>query len=1028
MLAVCRKKMCPIVCLTDRAGRRQGDGLTTKQTKRHGGSVVIVKPLRRLVPALVAGLSPILVAFAVPGAVLAQETYPFQDPDLSVEERVEDLLGRLTLDEKLSLLHQSQAAIPRLGIPYFKAGTEALHGVAWSNDDNNNWNQVIANGTVFPQAVGLASSWDPELVQEVGSAVGAEVRGYNAIDPVVWGTQVWSPVVNLLRDPRWGRNEEGYSEDPLLTGAISTAYGHGLSGDDPVYLQTAPVLKHYLAYNNEVLRSNTSSNVPPRVLHEYDEAAFRPAIEADAATGVMASYNHVNGRPTHVMRDLNEVVRSWTDRTLYSVSDAWAPRALVEAQHYYDAYDEAFANVLKAGLDSFTIDNNNTAPMLAELRSALGKGYITEADVDSAVRHVLSIRIRLGQLDPDGGPYASIGPEVINSPAHQALNREATESAMVLLRNSARRLPLSPSRTDSVAVIGPLHDTLYRDWYGGNLPYAVTPLEGIRDRVGGDVTGVEALDRIALRDAATGRYLSATGTAGSDSVVGATDLTPAAQWDVNDWMGEVSTLRNVGNGHYLTGNFGPFNTASATPDGWFVQQQFRFEEQPDGSVLLQYVGYETQEPWWWIPEHYLTVAADGTVGTGSKADAARFQREVLSSGVEAAVDAASDADAAVVVVGSHPFVEGRENHDRATTALGGSQQELVQAVLDANPNTVVVLETSYPVTMEPRPASVLWTTHAGSETGNALASVLFGDTNPAGRLTQTWYRSDDDLPENLLEYDIISTEQTYLYFRGRPLYPFGHGLSYSSFRYDDLRLNRDSVRADGTVRVSVEVTNTGRRAGDEVVQLYTHQRDSRDSLPVKQLRAFQRVSLAPGETATVRFTLDAADLAHWDVTRNRWVVESSAHDVLVGSSSGDIRERERLRVRGETIPARDLSEPTRAENFDAYADVLLVDESKERGTAVEGSAGEWIRFDGAALGAGATTITASLANAGAEAGSIQLRLDSPSGRLIGTLSVPSTGDVYAYTTVTAPLSNARGTRDVYLVFGADLRLSTFSIA
>jgi beta-glucosidase len=984
--------------------------------------------LHRFVPPTVLML---VATLAVPGQVSAQSSYPFQDPSRTVEERVEDLLARLTLDEKLSLLHQSQVAIPRLGIPYFKTGTEALHGVAWSNDFDNNWNQVLAEGTVFPQAVGLASTWDPALIEDVGTAVGAEVRGYNAIDPVVWGTQVWSPVVNLLRDPRWGRNEEAYSEDPLLTGAISTAYGHGLSGDDPVYLQTAPVLKHYLAYNNEWNRNLTSSSVPPRVLHEYDEAAFRPAIEADAATGVMASYNHVNGRPTHVMRDLNETVRSWTDRTLYHVSDAWAPRALVEAQHYYEDYDEAFANVVRSGLDSFTIDNSDAGPMTAELKSALDKGLLTVADVDNAVRHVLSIRIRLGQLDPDGGPYASIGPEVINSPAHQALNRETAESAMVLLRNASRRLPLRPSRTDSVAVIGPLHDTLHRDWYGGNLPYQVTPLDGIRDRLGGaaTVTGVEGLDRVALRDTATGGYLTATGTGTGDSVVAtSTAATPAAQWDVNDWMGDISTLRNVANGQYLTGNFGPFNTASPIVDGWFVQQQFRLEEQPDGTFLIQYEGYETNESWWGIPEHYVTVGADGTVGTGSKAAAARFGVEVVSSGTAAAAAAAEDADAAVVVVGSHPFVHGRENHDRAGNALGASQQALIEAVTEANPNTVVVLETSYPVTLDSQPRSLLWTTHAGSETGNALASVLFGDTNPAGRLTQTWYRDDGELPADLLTYDIISSGQTYLYYQGRPQFAFGHGLSYTSFRYDDLRLNRRSVGAGGTVRVSVDVTNTGRRAGDEVVQLYTHQRSSRDTVPVRQLRAFERVTLAPGQTRTVRFTLDAADLAHWDVTRERWVVESSTYDVLVGGSSADLSGRASLRVDGETIPARDLSGPTRAENFDAYDGVLLADESKQRGTAVAtDTAGGWILFADAALGRGAATFTASVAKATPGAGTIEVRLGSPTGRLAGTVSVPSTGDVYAYTTVTGSLSRATGTRDVYLVFGSDLRLSTFSI-
>src|SRR6185436_16392458 len=236
--------------------------------------------------------------------------YPFQNPGLSLEARVNDLVSRLTLEEKISFLHQFQPPIPRLGIPAFKTGTEAHHGVAWSTDRDNNGAVVTAAGTVFPQAIGLASTWDPALVKRIGAAVGDEARGYNALAPRVWGVQLWAPVVNLLRDPRWGRNEEGYSEDARLTGAIATAYGRGLSGDDPLYLKTAPVLKHYLANNNEIHRDTTSSNLRPRVKKEYDELAFKLPIAADAATGVMGSYNLVNGRPNTVNPELNDVVRS----------------------------------------------------------------------------------------------------------------------------------------------------------------------------------------------------------------------------------------------------------------------------------------------------------------------------------------------------------------------------------------------------------------------------------------------------------------------------------------------------------------------------------------------------------------------------------------------------------------------------------------------------------------------------------------------------------------------------------------------
>ncbi|MBO3749098.1 glycoside hydrolase family 3 C-terminal domain-containing protein [Streptosporangiaceae bacterium NEAU-GS5] len=956
-----------------------------------------------------------LALIALPTPARADVAYPFNNPALSVQQRVDDLLGRLTLDEKISLLHQSQAAIPRLGIPYFKTGTEALHGVAWSNDNNDNWNQKLANGTVFPQPVGLAATWDTALIKKVGSAVGDEARGYNALNPVLWGTQVWAPVVNLLRDPRWGRNEEGYSEDPLLTGLIASAYGKGLEGDDPVYLKTAPVLKHYLANNNEFNRSGTSSNLIPRVKHEYDEAAFRIPIGNDAATGVMGSYNYVNGRPNTVNQDMNHVVRSWTSKTLYNVSDAWAPQALYQFEHYYPDEPSSYAATLKAGEDSFTVENNTTTNMINSIKAALSQGLLTEADVNTAVGHALTIRTRLGQFDPDGGPYAKITKDAINSPANRQLNRQTADEAMVLLKNSGV-LPLKTG-LKKVAVIGPLQNTLFRDWYGGNRPYEVTPLAAIKERLPqATVTGADALDRVALKDVASGRYVTVKDATTSVAV---SDTTPtaASQFDLNDWTDGVSTLRNVGNGKMLTGNFGPFLAGSDNPDGWYVQQQFHLEKQADGSYLIQYVGYETNEGWWWIPEHYVGVGADGVLTTTSKADAAHFALETITEGTQTAAAAAKGADAAVVVVGSNPWVAGRENHDRSGLSLGQSQQDLIAAVQKVNPNTVVVLEDGYPTTMAVQPKSLLWTTHAGNETGHAVADVVFGDVNPSGRLPQTWYKSDN-LPD-ILNYDITKTGMTYLYYKGDPLYSFGHGLSYTTFGYQGLRVTSVGDGYD----VSVKVTNTGSRAGAEVVQLYTHQQQSRFTQPVKQLRGFQRVDLAPHQTATVTLHVKKADLALWDYTRNKWTVEAATHDILVGSSSSAIRQRTTLHVQGETIPPRDLAAKTRAIDFDDYSGVDLVDESKVSGEAVGGGSGDWIAFKQAKLGSSFSAGVASVSG-----GAIQLRVGSPTGPLAGTAAVPATGDIYTYGTATATLTGANGVRDLYLVFSGDLRIRDFTLS
>ncbi|MEV0967716.1 glycoside hydrolase family 3 protein [Microtetraspora glauca] len=951
----------------------------------------------------------------------AAETFPFRDPSLPLNQRIGDLLGRLTLDEKVSLLHQYQPAIDRLGIRMFKTGTEALHGVAWSTDYDANGAVVTASGTVFPQAVGLASTWDPDLIKRVGSAVGDEARGYNAENPTVWGLNLWAPVVNLLRDPRWGRNEEGYSEDPTLTGAISTAYGSGIQGDDPDHLKAAPTLKHYLANNNEIRRDTTSSNLPPRVKHEYDEAAFKPAISADAATGVMAAYNLVNGRPSTVNPDLNDVVRTWTSRDLLNVSDAGGPNNLTGSEQYHTTQAEADAATLKAGLDSFTVDDNRGGPTVTAVKAALSQGLLQESDVDTAVRHILSIRFRLGEFDPDGGPYAAITKDVVNSPANRKLARETAAKAAVLLKNSGNTLPLAPGK--KVAVIGPLSDVLYTDWYSGRLPYKVTPLAGIKERAA-SVTSSEGVDRIALKDVATGRYITAgTGDAGADLKAGVTTAGDTEKFDVFDWGQGVVTLRSVANGRYVSrANWSTLVNNQEQPTGWFVQEQFKLEKQGDGSYLIRYAGYETAYDWFG-PNTYVKAAADGTLSLTTAAEASRFAKEVVGSGVDDAVAKAKDADVAVVVVGSMPFINGREDHDRTDMNLAEGQEALVKAVRQANPNTVVVLENSYPTTITWEQANVpaiLWTTHAGAETGNALADVLYGDVNPAGRLTQTWYRSAADLPD-ILDYDIVQRDRTYLYFKGDPLYPFGHGLSYTAFRYQGLRV---TPKGDG-YEIGVKVTNTGSRAGDEVVQLYTHQRQSRVKQPVKQLRAFQRVSLAPGGSTTVTFTLPKADLALWDATRNRFAVETATHDVMVGPSSGDIRQRTTVDVRGEKIPDRDLSTTTRAIDFDGYSGVDLVDETKARGDAVAGSRGDWIVFEDVDLKRKPVRVTAGVASIGG--GSFELRLGSPTGRLVATVPVAATGDVRTWGTATASLSGASGVKDLYLVFTGDLRIKDLAL-
>ncbi|MFC7308193.1 glycoside hydrolase family 3 C-terminal domain-containing protein [Streptomyces monticola] len=934
--------------------------------------------------------------------------------------RVEKLLGKLTLDEKISLLHQWQPAIPRLGMKAFRTGTEALHGLAW-----------LGKATVFPQAIGLASTWNPDLIEQVGAAVGDEVRGLQHERPPGWGLNVWSPVVQLLRDPRWGRNEEGYSEDPHLTAVMSTAYATGLSGGDPDHLKTAPLVKHYLANNNEVRRTTTSSDLRPRVLKEYEEPAYKAAVSADAACGVMTAYNLVNGRPCTVT-DLNSSVRTWTGRALLNVTDAWAPNNLPAggSQQYFGTQAEANAAILKAGVDSFTTDDRGASKTIAAVKEALEEGLLAEPDIDTAVRHILDIRFRLGEFDENGGPYGHIDKSVIDSPAHRELARQAAAEAIVLLKNDGDTLPLDLRAIRKVAVVGPLADTLYTDWYSGELPYKVTPRAGIAQRLGDGATVAtsEGVDRIALKNAATGAYLTAgSGAGGAALEERATEPGARAHFDVFGWGQGVVTLRSAANGK-LVGMRDPdgggpegyqFFNDQDQPNGWFVSQLFKLEAQDDSTVLLKYAGYED----WLGTNVYLHARTeDGRLVLGSAADASRYIREVVRDGTQEALAAARDADSVIVVVGSMPFINSRETDDREDMGLAETQAALVKAVLAANPNTVVIVENSYPTTLnweQQHVPALLWTTHAGQETGNALADVLFGDVNPSGRLTQTWYRSEDDLP-SILEYDNIKHDRTYQYFTGDVLYPFGHGLSYTAFRYGRPRAVRGGIQ--------VAVTNTGRRAGAEVVQLYTRQRGSRVKQPRRKLQAFEKVTLKPGQTRTVTLPLSRDALAYWDVTRSRWVVEHGRYEVMAGASCGDIRSRITLDVRGETVPPRDLSRTTRAENFDDYDGVRLVDETKSRGTAVGAeSAGAWLLFADADLGGGARRLTAWVAKESPGQGTVEVRLGAPDGPRAGTATAASTGSRYVYAEVTAALSGASGGQDVYLVLSDGLRLSTFSL-
>ncbi|KQV14699.1 MULTISPECIES: glycoside hydrolase family 3 protein [unclassified Kitasatospora] len=930
----------------------------------------------------------------------------FRDPALSLRKRVDDLLERLTVDERLAMLHQYAPAVPRLGVDPFRTGSEALHGVAW-----------LGVATVFPQAVGLGASWDEDLVRRVAEAVSVELRAFHRHRPPVLAPdrgphslQAWAPVLNLLRDPRWGRNEEGYSEDPVHTARVGEAYCRGLAGDHPTYLRAAPVLKHFLAYNNEDDRCTTSSGLRPRVLHEYDLAAFRPVVASGAATGAMAAYNLVNGRPCHVSPLIETELRRWarpTGHELFVVSDAEAPSNLVDPERYFDDHVESHAAALKAGIDSFTDHGEDSETIVGRLREALERGLIAESDVDLAVRRQLELRFRLGEFDPELDPYAGIGPEVINSAEHRALARQAATESVVLLKNDGL-LPLDPARTPKIAVIGPLADTLCEDWYSGTLPYQVTVAAGLAAALDGEVVRVEGADRIALRSRTTGEALGGT------------------SFDVADWGRGRLTLRDAGTGRYLS--LKEDTTLVADQEilkTWEIHETFRLEPAEDGAVLLCSV----------LTGRYAVVdPTDGRVAVTAETPAAaeRWQRELLRDGVAEARAAAEAATVAVVVLGNHPLVNGRETEDRVDTALPQAQDALLRAVAAVRPETALVLMSSYPYAVdwadEHLPA-VVWTSHGGQETGNALADVLLGGAEPAGRLPQTWYRGDDQLPEPL-DYDIIKAGWTYQYHRAAPLYPFGHGLSYTEFAHRDLRLSQPSIAQDGSVDVTVALANSGRRVGSEVVQLYVRALDARYQAPRQRLVDFAKIRLEPGERRELTFRLPAERLAHWDVSSGAFTVDPGGYEITVARSAEHPVLTAPLTVTGAAPAPRVLVDRrTLAVDFDDHTDIDIVDVSRTDGDAVtpaDPARPATLHFHGVDL-SGAVRVEAEIARP--EAGVGEARLELHTGELLlAEIEVPVTDHHHTWATVQADFAApSAGFHDLRLTLHGGFRLAAFGL-
>ncbi|MGD0443904.1 MAG: glycoside hydrolase family 3 C-terminal domain-containing protein [Edaphobacter sp.] len=699
----------------------------------------------------------------------ALQPYRFQDPHVPTEERITDLLAHMTIEEKIGAL-STNPSVPRLGV----VGTghvEGLHGLALGGPGG--WegrNLPVIPTTQFPQARGLGQTWDPALIEQAAAIEGYESRyAYGKYHR--GGLVVRAPNADLSRDPRWGRSEESYGEDPFLVGTMATAFTRGLQGKDQNYWLTASLLKHFLANSNEDGRDGSSSDFDARLFHEYYSVPFRMAIEDGHANAFMTSYNAWNKVPmteNPVLR--NVVMKDWGFDGIIC-TDAGALTNMVKAHHLFQTMPEAAAAAIHAGINQFLDDYKQP------VRDALAQKLITPEEIDRNLRGVYRVMIRLGMFEANEEvPYASIGFSNLakgdpwNWEANKTLARRVTDESIVLLKNSGNLLPIDSARVKSIAVIGPLADRVALDWYSGTPPYIVTPLAGIRARA-----------------ATATKITSSNGT----------DLAEAAAL-------------------------------------------------------------------------------------------------------------AAKADIAVVIIGNHPTCDagwakcplpsdGKEAIDRKSLTL--EQESLAKAVFAANPKTVVVLQASFPFTTnwtEENIPAILLMAHNSEEQGNGLADVLFGDYNPAGRLTQTWVASMDQLPP-MMDYD-IRHGRTYLYLHQKPLYAFGFGLNYTTFAYSNLRLSSARMDANGEVTASVDVKNIGNRDGDEVVQMYVAYSGSSVERPLQELKGFERISLHAGENKTVSFRLTAKSIAYWKDEASGFVVEPGTLEVRIGSSSDNIKLRGTVNV------------------------------------------------------------------------------------------------------------------------------------
>ncbi len=835
----------------------------------------------------------------------------FHDPSFSRDERIDWLLSEMSLEEKISLFSHPEKGVGRLGVEGFLPGGEASHGVEARNEQNGLYGSDIT--TCFPNPIGMSSSWDPEILYEAGRVTGREARALWKLHRKT-GLSRWAPTIDMERDPRWGRNEEGYGEDPFLTSKNAGAYVRGMQGDEKDHILCSSSLKHFYANNDETDRFFSNSSIGMRDKYDYYLPPFINILTKDNATGVMAAYNKVNGIPCMTDPELKSLLK---DRcgTQNIFTDGFALVRLKDFHHECGTIGEGLALSLKAGTD---IINDKPEVVEKALRDALELSLIAENELDTALRNTLMTGMRLGLYDPHGScPYDDISYNEIDSEYHRDVCRRLSEESLVLLENKNSLLPLSLENLNNIALAGPLADKWYMDWYCGIAPFNHTLRQGIAELTGSDIYVSDGLDTYKIYSGKKAWHVL------DDGSVILSDEEDADLFQLEDWNDGVCTIKCVSTGKYVqslyyTENEDDKGLLKADKDDvfdWFVTCRFHIISNDEESFTLtdrfgQPVG----------------LRSGGFLSSLKEGNPLPFKMKKISDGAAKILEKTKNRSTLILALGCNPMIPAREDYDRVSIALPACQQKLLDTLIKSGKKVIAVLISNYPYTMkglEKKAGAVLLSPTGSEYMGDALASAIFGRISPAGRLVQSWPVSETVLPD-ISDYRIMG-QRTYRYVSDDLMYPFGYGLSYGTFEYSDLNISEDATDTD-RLKASLVICNTGSLISDEVVAIYASAPFSDSKFTSsgygRRLVAFKRIkSVRPGESRKVTVNIDKTSLQIFDVVLGSYIIYGGKYHFYAGYDS----LREALScdtmVEGTCFTDRDLSRLTPVYACDDYAGI-----------------------------------------------------------------------------------------------------------